>query len=314
MGQLNSNDAGISSAPFLRSTHILTHNTMILDTIICDIKKYALDILGKNAYYLVITYVEVPMYKSDMSFSPDLISKMVRCIEDAVGDDILADVHRNELYTTNSVPSRIWDLLNTGLFKALEAEACTVATAHRGPWEMLVIYERTSRCVLTFMREKRFAELQRKQRSRVHMHYVDMLAKQFNGDLLADQQQLTLIPHEFSDENRLPELVQNLLRDLGGEADIVRHHVLVLFDTAGYQLTRVRAVMVTPTLDVAKGCEQDWSQYIAAAESVVVEKVVAPEAPANQPHRGLTLKPKAVARQKSRPKQKKTERKICEDG
>lgn len=247
------------------------------------------------------------MHTSPISFPPEMIAKIVRCVESAVGDDIREDVQNSGLQTKNSVPFRIWDLLNRNLIKALEIEDCTVADSHRGPWEMLVIFEKSTRCILTFMREKRFAELRKHQHRREHMHYVDMLAKQFNEDLLSDQQQLCFLPHTFADEDRLAELVQTLLQDLGSEAEIVRHHVLVLFDTVGYQLTSIRAVMVTPSLDIAKNGEQDWSQYITADESVIVEKVENPCAPQNQPNRGLTLTAKAVARQKGRPKQKEVE-------
>ena len=139
---------------------------------------------------------------------------------------------------------------------------------------------------------------------RENMHYLDMLAMQFNKDLLADEQQLCFIPHTFSDEDHLAELIQTMLHDLEGDAEVVRHHVLVLFETVGYQLTHIRAVMVTPSLDIAQNSEQDWSRYIAADESAVVEKVTTPNAPGNQPNRGLSLTAKAMARQKSRPKQK----------
>ena len=213
------------------------------------------------------------MHTTEMFIPTELAIRMVRCTEDAVGDDILADVQKNELKTTNSVPTRIWDFLNRNLINTLNTEDCTIAKAHRGPWEMLVIFEKTTQCIYTFMREKRFAELRKKQRNRAHMHYVDMLAKQFNKDLVADQQQLSIFPHTFSDEDRLAELVQTLLHDLEGGVDTVRHHVLVLFDTVGYQLAHIRAVMVTPNLDIAQNCEQDWSQYITLTESVVVEKV-----------------------------------------
>lgn len=247
------------------------------------------------------------MHTTDISFSPELITKIVRCVEDAVGDDIRTDIRQHDLQTRNSIPSRIWDLLNTNVIKTLETEDCTIAKAHRGPWEMLIVFEKSTQCILTFMREKRFTELRNRQRKRVHMHYIDMLAKQFNKNLLSDQQQLSFMPHTFSDENRLAELVQTLLHDLEGEAEVVRHHVLVLFETVGYQLTHIRAVMVTPSLDIAQNGEQDWSRYIAADESTVVEKVVAPNAPENQPNRGLSLTAKAMARQKSRPKQKEAE-------
>lgn len=244
------------------------------------------------------------MHTNPAYFSPNLIAKIVRCVEDAVGDDIQADVQRNNLQTRNSVPSRVWDLLNTNVIKTLNTEDCTIAKAHRGPWEMLIVFEKTTQCILTFMREKRFAELRNRQHKRVHMHYIDMLTKQFNESLLSDQQQLSFIPHTFSDEDRLADLVQTMLHDLDGEADIVRHHVLVLFETVGYQLTHIRAVMVTPSLDIAQNSEQDWSRYITADESAVVEEVADPSSPGNQPNRGLNLTAKAMARQKSRPKQK----------
>ena len=57
-------------------------------------------------------------------------------------------------------------------------------------------------------------------------------------------------------------------------------------------------------LDIAQNSEQDWSRYITADESVVVEEVADPASPSNQPNRGLSLTAKAMARQKSRPKQK----------
>ena len=244
------------------------------------------------------------MHTTDISFPSELIAKIVRCVEDAVGDDIRADIRHHDLQTRISVPFRIWDLLNTNIIKTLDTQDCTIAKAHRGLWEMLIVFERTTQCILTFMREKRFAELRNSQHKRENMHYLDMLAMQFNKDLLADEQQLCFIPHTFSDEDHLAELIQTMLHDLEGDAEVVRHHVLVLFETVGYQLTHIRAVMVTPSLDIAQNSEQDWSRYIAADESAVVEKVTTPNAPGNQPNRGLSLTAKAMARQKSRPKQK----------
>lgn len=234
-----------------------------------------------------------------------LIAKIVRCVEDAVGDDILADVQANGLQTRNSVPARIWDLLNTNLVNALEAENCEVVKTHRGPWEMLVIYEKASRCIITFMREKRFADLRRYQRKRTRMHYVDILSKYFNHELQADQQQISLYPCTFSDEDRLPELVQALLRDLDGGSEVVRNHVIVLFETIGYELSHIRAVMVTPNLDIAAGCEQNWTEFISAKESLVVSRTTDYEDSQNKPSRGLALKPKALARKRNKPQLRK---------
>lgn len=247
------------------------------------------------------------MHRTEISFPPELIAKVVRCVEDAVGDDIREDIRHQDLQTRVSVPFRIWDLLNTNVIKRLDTQDCTIAKAHRGLWEMLIVFEKTTQCIFTFMREKRFAELRNNQHKRNHMHYLDMLTLQFNKDLLSDQQQLSFMPHTFSDEDRLAELVQTMLSDLEGDAEVVRHHVLVLFDTVGYQLTRIRAVMVTPSLDIAHNGEQDWSQYITVDESVVVETVDNPVTPGNQPNRGLSLTAKAMARKKNKPKLKDAE-------
>ncbi len=248
-----------------------------------------------------------------INFPPELISKIVRCVEEATGDDIRIDIQKNNLQTRNSVPSRVWDLLNTNLINELDIDECTIAKTKRGPWEMLVIFEKTTQCIFTFMREKRFEELKKQQAKRKNMHYVDMLSKQFNSDLLSEGRQMSWFDEKsFSDEDRLTELVQNLLSELHGEADIVKNHVLVLFETVGFQLTHIRAVMVTPSLDIAKDCNENWSQYISGNESAVVEKIETPESPSNQPSRGLSLKPKALNRQKSSSRIKESDKENIE--
>jgi len=240
-----------------------------------------------------------------INFPSEVISAIVSSLGDAVGDDIRENIQSNELPTRNSMPTMIWDLLNRNLIKRLDTDSCNIAKARRGPWEMLIVFEKSTQCIITLMREKRFAEIRVNQRKRRHMHYVDMLAMQFNRDLPPDKHQLCFLPHTFSDEDRLNERITSLLQDLNGDADIVKNHVLVLFESSGYQLTGVRAIMVTPSLEIAKGCEQDWSSFINREESVIVEKVSNAAAPENQPNLGLKFKSKAIARQKARPERKK---------
>lgn len=230
-------------------------------------------------------------------FPDHVAAQIVRCIETAVGDNIREDIYRNKLRTTNSIPSRIWDLLNTELLETLSATDCCVSTARRGPWQMVIVFEKSSGSVITLMREKRFSELRRAQPNRLRMHYVDMLPKMFNDDLLADCSQQSLFPKEFSDENDLTCLVHRLLDDLVSDISVVRNHILVLFETSGFQLTTVRAVMITPNLDIAMGCEANWSKYISVDESAIVEQLEESHSAMTDPHHGLKLKAKATARQ-----------------
>lgn len=232
------------------------------------------------------------------SIAQNIAMSVVKCIETAVGDGIREDLQKSKLRTTNSKGSRIWDLLNTELLDSMDTIECSSAIANRGAWQMVVLFEKTSGCVMTLMREKRFAELKKAQKRRKRMHYVDMLPKMFNSELLSDHDQIVLFPKEFEDEHDLAVLVQRLLCDLVSDISIVRNHVLVLFDTIGFQLTSVRAVMITPNLDVASGCEENWNKYISSNESVIVQQVEDPKSPANNPQHGLKLTQKATSRQR----------------
>lgn len=239
------------------------------------------------------------MHTNATLFPPDLELKIVRCVEEAIGNDIQADIRNAELIgTQNSIPSRIWDLLNRNLIRTIGAQECTIAETHTGPWQMLVLYEVSTKNIITFMREKRFSDIQRYQRRRNRMHYIDALTKRFNADLLADQEQISLMPHTFRNEDQLAEIVQTLLRGLGGEGEVVKNHVLILFETIGDQLVHIRAVKVTPNLDIAQ--EWDISKYISGVANAVVEKVGQASAPENQPNKGLVFKHKALERKEKK--------------
>jgi hypothetical protein len=149
------------------------------------------------------------------------------------------------------------------------------------------------------MREKRFMQLRKAQKKRNKMHYVDMLAKQFNSSLTCTCKQTSLFAeHHFNDEKNVSELVQHLLNDLVDDLDLVNNHVLVLFDTVENELMSVRAVMITPSLDVADDSEVSWSQYISN-NSVVIEKISSIDSIKNSPNRGLKLSAKATQRKKT---------------
>ena len=230
--------------------------------------------------------------------SENIAKGIVVCIEDAVGDNIRADIISNRLTTTNSVPSRIWDYINRNM-KELGFDDCVVSDTNRGPWKMTVVYDNKTHCVFTIMREKRFNQLRKAQKKRNKMHYVDMLAKQFNSNLACTYQQTSLFAeHHFDDEERILDLVQQLLKDLVDDIDLVNNHVLVLFETIEFELISIRAVMITSSLDVADNAELSWSQYISN-NSAVVEKVSSVDFSSSSPNKGLKLSAKATQRKKT---------------
>ncbi|WP_195986073.1 DUF5986 family protein [Clostridium sp. D33t1_170424_F3] len=239
------------------------------------------------------------MNKNTLEVDPAIRSIITQCISDAVGDKIREDVRLHGLRTQNSTPTRIWDLLNTDLCRHFNSPDCMAYTSKRGPWEMILVYEKQSGFLYTFMREKRFAEIRAKVGKRRRMHYVDMLVRHLNSDLKAPIEQLSMFPTHFDDEARLAESIQTLLANLLEDGAIVRRHVLVLFESARFVLTSVRAVMVDTNLNIVS--EQNWSSSILVEESVIADQVKEPKDPANTPARGLKLTAKATARKESNP-------------
>lgn len=232
------------------------------------------------------------------SISPKVREIVMQSISEAVGDLIKEDVKRNRLRTHNGNGGRIWDFLNTELCEGFDSPDCMAYVTQRGPWEMVLVYERESKRVFSFMREARFGIIQKQTYKRRRMHYLDMLTRHLNKDLLAPVGQISLFENDFADQDDLHELVGRLLHDLLQDGAIIERHVLVLFESRNYQLTSIRAVMLDSNLDIV--AEENWSGQIAANDSVIVDSVDAPDDLANDPNQGLRLTSKAAARKKEK--------------
>ena len=238
--------------------------------------------------------------------SPTFSSVVVECIYNAIGDGIKEDIALHKLRTHNSIPSRIWDLINTNICERLNTYDCTTTTPKRGPWEIVVIFEKETEYIYTIMREKRFRELKKSIPKRNRMHYIDLFAHHLNPDLLAPVGQTTMIPVRFDDEDKLMESIQRILAGFSEEAREIKRHALILFESSNYDLTSVRVAIVDTNLDIV--AEQDWSKYIPVQESSITEKVIDPHNPSNTPSRGLKLTEKAAARKNADYKKRETER------
>lgn len=246
-------------------------------------------------------------HQVSFSISPIIRDIFIRSISEAVGDLIKEDVKRNRLRTHNGNGGRIWDFLNTELCDGFNSPDCMAYVTQRGPWEMVMVYERESKRLFTVMRETRFATIRKETYSRRRMHYLDMFTRHLNNDLTAPIGQTAMFKKEFADQDDLHELVSRLLRDLQRDGVVIERHVLILFESQNYQLTSVRAVMLDSNLDIV--AEENWSNKISARDSVIADTVDTPNDPANDPSRGLRLTSKAVARKKEKLRLKKRDAK-----
>ena len=79
------------------------------------------------------------------SVSPQIRNCIIQSVYDAVGDLIKEDVRRYRLRTRNGNAGRVWDFLNTSLCESLDSPDCMTYVVNRGPWEMVIVYEKKTK-------------------------------------------------------------------------------------------------------------------------------------------------------------------------
>lgn len=130
----------------------------------------------------------------------------------------------------------------------------------RGAWKTPVLFHPLSRNLITFMTENTFKTVQRrKDKSR---HYLCGGAS-FNKDVKAQYEQLELkLPGvSVDDEKWVAQSREDLAASVCEDVGEITGHILVLFDVHTDRLLSVRAVRLTPTLEISTEVE-DWTQYI----------------------------------------------------
>ncbi|HCQ5582471.1 TPA: hypothetical protein OLY09_003750 [Clostridioides difficile] len=240
--------------------------------------------------------------KIELEVPNEISSIIVQCFNKA-REEIREYMGKQKLITENGLPYQFWDFLNDAIDNAFNSFAFKAYKSKRGRWRMIFIYDKNSKYLYVLMREQRYKELHNNINKREKMHYVDILTKAFNGDLKAPIEQLSFFSLEFDNEDKIEIYLQKLIDSINKDGAIIEHHVLLLFNqTAEYELTSIRAVMVDTNLNIVS--EQNLSSYISIEESTVVEKVDKTNPVANNPTLGLKLTAKADARKKTHPLKK----------
>lgn len=233
---------------------------------------------------------KIPLINIPQSLANDIVFAVY-----TAGEIMKAKAAQNRYVTNNGEPGEFWDAMNTEICKVLSSPDCMSSIKKRGFWKLLIAYYKQNGLLFTFMREKRFSDVQAEIRKHGKMTYINMLIQHLNKDLLASVSQTALFDMHSYDEIELAERVKTLIGDFQDEGHTVGHYMLILFDCDSlYEFRRVKAVIVDPNLDIVE--ESDWSQYIPVKETIIVEKVSDMTSPSNNPSRGLTLKPKALDR------------------
>ena len=233
-------------------------------------------------------------------FTSEIAKIFAKSISNAVGDGISEDVLSKGLVTQNGSPARIWDILHANLVKTFSTEQIVAKPSKRGGWEILPMFDKRTGVVFCCMREKNFASISRRDPKKQRRHYLNALIKSFNRDLplLQTKLDLGLVTDEI--ENQIVDVtISRIACDLGIPRNVITRHALVLFQSYDNQLVSLRCCAVNSQFEIIDSI--DWSDYIPATTSVIVEAVDDQTNIKNTPTQGLRLKKKAEERLEKKP-------------
>lgn len=130
----------------------------------------------------------------------------------------------------------------------------------RGAWKTPVLFHGVSHDLITFMTEDTLKTIQRRKDK--GKHYLCGGAS-FNQGIKAQYEQLELeLPGVLSDmEKWVAKSREELANAVCASVGEIEGHILVLFDTRVDKLLTVRAVRLTPSLEISTQ-EEDWTHYI----------------------------------------------------
>lgn len=186
------------------------------------------------------------------------IVEALRLSTEDIMPEIMSDHNLNE---RNAYAQFRWNVIIAQLRdKCQHLGWLDMGTLPRRGWKTPVLFHPASRNVITLMTEGTFSDVRR--RTSKGTHYLCGGAS-FNQDVVAQYEQLELaLPDVLSDEGIwVAKSREDFAHAIQVDVGEIFGHILVLFDIRADRLLSVRAVRLTPKLEISTE-EEDWSQYI----------------------------------------------------
>ena len=218
---------------------------------------------------------------------------VVKCIADAIGDDVKVCIQREHLNSRKSNAEKLlkWDFINRNLVEKFSSTELTAEYAKRGPWCLVPLLNKEKGTLFSVMKEERFNELQKRQGKRKKAHYIDALVSSFNVDLDKNKQLSFLEKNQF-EENEVKSIVEGILKDFQTNSSRIHRYAIILFEEYNYELISIRCCVLDSSLQIVD--EENWNEFIHYNESVVVDNVAKEEKEQEMPK--IRLKDKARKR------------------
>jgi hypothetical protein len=206
------------------------------------------------------------------SIPKHIIQKIFQSIFSAGGEDYQEAENYLDLQTHISKPFVKWDLFHRNLIRNFSESKVLFSSNKRGMWEVLLLYERESRMLLSFMSDARFKEIQRNE-PEARPKYIQALTL-LNEKLDAKRRQKALFDAEESDGDteELRTLLNSLCNGFTEPVDDqINHHVLVVFSSNYGQVTSLKAYVLDSDFGIVY--EQDWLDKAKPILSIEVGKI-----------------------------------------
>jgi len=190
---------------------------------------------------------EIPLTENQKAFLANGIFR-------AVTQDMPELIYENDLPTSVGGGLFRWNFINRNLSDGLGGEF-QISFQKRGAWKFLLLFDSITNFSLSVMTEQNLKKLQR--HPALHPHYLEALVSSnqkrepIEGQLCLEEMKVE------RDHSVLAELRNQLLSGFSG---IVDEHVLILFDYDYTGVTSARAVLLTPTLEIA--VSDNWTKYL----------------------------------------------------
>lgn len=172
----------------------------------------------------------------------------------AITQDMPELIYENELPTTVGSGLFRWNFINRNLSEGPGIEFET-SFQKRGAWKFLILRDYATNFSISIMSEQNFRKLQ--HHPSLQPHYLEALV--FHNKVREPiEGQLHL---EGMHTERGPSILSELRNQLlSGFTGIVDEHILLLFDYDYTGVTSARAVLLTPSLDIA--VSDNWTAYL----------------------------------------------------
>ena len=178
-----------------------------------------------------------------------------------------------DIVEENNLPTNVgsglyrWNFINRNL-TSNPLLGFQISFPKRGAWKFLLLLDRNSGFSFSVMTEQNLRKLQKSPPLREH--YLEALVFE-NKDRNPIEGQVCF---DCIQRKREPLILEKLRNELFYEfTDVIKEHILILFDYNFTDVTSVRAVLLTPQLEIA--FSDDWTNLMRSnyvpAKSILAE-------------------------------------------